>query len=239
MIDWIGDLAGIGDLLIDWLTLRHEGHRFAHRRPRVENSHAPRLHGSLGLASGTVRVVPYDAAWPTLYEAERARLASILAAHDVALQLEHTGSTAVPGLAAKPIIDILAGWKANDERTRAMRALETAGYAHRGEQGIAGRDFFRRGDPRQYHLHLVRVGSTFWSDHLTFRDHLRHTPDAATAYAALKLALAERYSSDRGRYTDGKEEFVRAALASARAVEHQGGERDSPSLPRQNGEHEL
>ena len=173
-------------------------------------------HPALGLPSGTVRVVPYDAAWPALLAHEAARLVSILEEYGLSLRLEHTGSTAVPGLAAKPIIDILAGWETEDARTNAIRALESAGYIYRGEQGIPGRDFFRRGDPRQYHLHLTRAGSEFWDDHLTFRDHLRATPEAARAYAALKLALAERYPADRERYTDGKEAFVRATLAEAR-----------------------
>jgi GrpB-like predicted nucleotidyltransferase (UPF0157 family) len=173
-------------------------------------------HISLGLASGTVRVVPYDPAWSALFDAEVARLAPILAAHGVTLRLEHTGSTAVPGLAAKPILDILAGWQVEGSREAAIRALESAGYQYRGESGIPGRDFFRRGEPRQYHVHLTRVGSTFWDDHLTFRDHLRARSDVADAYAALKHELAARYPTDREAYIDAKTEFVLAALANAR-----------------------
>jgi GrpB-like predicted nucleotidyltransferase (UPF0157 family) len=212
MIDWIGDV------MIDWLTLKLAGYRSKPRKARVTDALASREHRPLGLASGTVHVVPYDPAWPALFNDEAARLAPVLSAHGVALRLEHTGSTAVSGLAAKPILDILAGWETEDARARAIRALESAGYVHRGEQGIPGRDFFRRGDPRQYHLHLTRVGSTFWNDHLTFRDHLRASPKAAQAYAALKLALAERYPTDRERYTDAKEEFVRGVLATARSA---------------------
>ena len=174
------------------------------------------LQHSLGLASGTVRVVPYDPAWPALFNAELARLTPILALHGVALRIEHTGSTAVPGLAAKPILDILAGWEAEETRPGAIAAFEAAGYQYRGESGIPGRDFFRRGDPRQYHVHLARIGSAFWNDHLTFRDHLRATPAAAEAYAALKLALAARFPTDRERYIEEKTEFVQAVLATAR-----------------------
>jgi len=171
---------------------------------------------SLGLESGTVRVVPYDPAWRTLFDAEIARIAPFAAAHEILIRLEHTGSTAVPGLAAKPILDILAGYDGDGERTRAIRALETAGYTYRGEQGIPGRDFFRRGEKRQYHVHLTRVGSAFWDDHLTFRDHLRATPTAAEAYAELKLDLAARYPTERELYIEGKTEFVRETLARAR-----------------------
>jgi GrpB-like predicted nucleotidyltransferase (UPF0157 family) len=163
-----------------------------------------------------VRVVPYDPAWPALFAAEAQRLAPILAVHRIALRLEHTGSTAVPGLAAKPVLDLLAGWEAARDRATAIRALEAAGYLYRGEQGIAGRDFFRRGEPRQYHLHLARVGSEFWEDHRAFRDYLRDHPAAAAEYAGLKGSLAARYPTDRASYIEGKTAFVDATLARAR-----------------------
>ncbi|HKO16314.1 MAG TPA: GrpB family protein [Gemmatimonadaceae bacterium] len=170
----------------------------------------------LGLESGRVRVVPYDADWPALYAAEIARLTPFLQAAGLELVLEHTGSTAVPGLAAKPIVDILAGLPLESAREPAIIALQTAGYVHRGEQGIPGRNFFRRGEPRQYHLHLTRVGSTFWDDHRHFRDWLRTHPVAAAEYAALKQALAARYPTDREAYIDAKTAFVEAVLRTAR-----------------------
>src|SRR5256885_4784672 len=127
----------------------------------------------LGLESGRVRVVPYNEAWPALYAAEIARVTPLLAAANVPLVFEHTGSTAVPGLAAKPIIDILAGLTSEEARGSAIVALRAAGYVHRGEQEIPGRDFFRRGEPRQYHIHLTQVGSAFWHEHRTFREWVR------------------------------------------------------------------
>ena len=174
--------------------------------------------GSLGLESGVVRLAPYDTAWPAMYVAEVARLAPILLEHGVTLTLEHTGSTAVPGLAAKPILDILAGREAAGDRSAVIAALVAGGYTYRGEQGISGRDFFRRGDPRQYHLHLTTVGSTFWHDHRSFRDHLRAHADAAAAYEALKRALAARYPRDREAYIEGKTAFVQAIVAEARRL---------------------
>ena len=174
------------------------------------------MHGSLGLASGTVRVVPYDPAWPELYAAEIARVEPVLRSHGVSLVFEHTGSTAVPGLAAKPVLDILAGRTGVDDRARAIAALQAVGYVYRGEQGIAGRDFFRRGEPRQYHVHLAAVDSSFWRDHRTFRDYLCANPAAATRYAELKSALASRYPHDRNAYIDGKARFVEAILSEAR-----------------------
>jgi GrpB-like predicted nucleotidyltransferase (UPF0157 family) len=170
----------------------------------------------LGLESGVVRVEPYDEEWPVLYLEEAARVTEVLAAHGVTIVLEHSGSTSVPGLAAKPIIDILGGREPETPRERVIEALQGAGYTYRGEQGIPGRDFFRRGDPRQYHLHLTTIGSTFWHDHRDFRDHLRSDPEAVTEYARLKHELAARYPRDREAYIEAKTEFVRDTLAKAR-----------------------
>jgi GrpB-like predicted nucleotidyltransferase (UPF0157 family) len=170
----------------------------------------------LGLESGLVRVVPHSDAWPALYAAEIARVTPLLAAVGVQLVFEHTGSTAVPGLAAKPIIDILGGLTAEEGRTAATAALERAGYVHRGEQEIPGRDFFRRGEPRQYHLHLTRMHSAFWNDHLTFRDWLRTHPRAVTEYMTLKRQLAARFPTDREAYIEGKTPFVVSVLQEAR-----------------------
>ena len=171
----------------------------------------------LGLESGRVRVVPYNGAWPALYSAEITRLAPHLADAGAHVVLEHTGSTAVPGLAAKPIIDILAGLMAEEGRATAIAALEAADYVHRGAQEIPGHDFFRRGDPRQYHLHLTRVGSQFWRDHRLFREWLRAHSDTAAEYAAIKLALAERFPTDREAYIRGKTAFVANVLRAAQA----------------------
>jgi GrpB-like predicted nucleotidyltransferase (UPF0157 family) len=167
---------------------------------------------TLGLESGAVRVVSYNPAWPRLFEAESRRLATELMGCGIALQIEHSGSTSVPGLAAKPVLDMLAGRTADSDRTAIIDAISNAGYSYRGEQGIPGRDFFRRGSPRQYHLHLTIVGSTFWSEHRAFRDYLRSHPDAARAYAELKQRLAERYPRDREAYTNGKTDFIRSVI---------------------------
>jgi GrpB-like predicted nucleotidyltransferase (UPF0157 family) len=170
----------------------------------------------LGLQSGTVVVMPYHAGWADVYAREAERLHEHLKANGLAVVLEHTGSTSVPGLAAKPIIDILGGWRDDADRPRLIAALEAAGYIHRGEQGIAGREFFRRGNPRQYHLHLTAFGSTFWNDHLAFRNFLRANPEAREAYESLKMELAKRYPRDRERYIDGKAAFVEGILDRAR-----------------------
>ena len=145
---------------------------------------------SLGLESGTVRVVPYDLAWPSIFAAEADRLRHCFAAAELPLIVEHTGSTAVPGLAAKPILDILAGHQKGASVPAYIEVFKEAGYVHRGEQEIPGREFFRRGNPRAYHLHLTEIDSPFWRNHLTFRDRLRADNTLRDAYAALKRDLA-------------------------------------------------
>jgi GrpB-like predicted nucleotidyltransferase (UPF0157 family) len=167
---------------------------------------------SLGLESGTVRVVPYDPAWPELFAREADRLQTILAEADLPLVLEHTGSTAVPGLAAKPVLDMLGGYPEGAKVHSYVQAFEAAGYVHRGEQEIPGREFFRRGNPRAYHLHLVIVNSPFWQDHLAFRNRLRADSSLRDSYAALKRDLASRYARDREAYIAAKAPFIQHVL---------------------------
>jgi GrpB-like predicted nucleotidyltransferase (UPF0157 family) len=173
---------------------------------------------SLGLPRGQVIVVAPDPRWPELYTVESERIAQVLGASGQTVRLEHTGSTAVPGLPAKPIIDILAGRDPCASRAEVIDAIVGAGYQYRGEQGIPGRDFFRRGDPRSYHLHLTEIGSAFWQDHVDFRDYLRANASARDEYAAVKRELAARYPSNREAYIDGKAEVVLRLLRAARAV---------------------
>jgi GrpB-like predicted nucleotidyltransferase (UPF0157 family) len=170
---------------------------------------------TLGLERGIVRLVPYDPAWPGLYVAEAERLQESFTAAGLVGLLEHTGSTAIPGLPAKPVLDILGGYPEGASVTAYIDALTRADYIHRGEQGIPGREFFRRGNPRSYHLHLAAIDSAFWRDHLTFRDRLRADDSLRDAYAALKLDLAARFPQDRQAYIDAKAPFVKEILANA------------------------
>jgi GrpB-like predicted nucleotidyltransferase (UPF0157 family) len=163
---------------------------------------------SLGLESGTVRLVEYDHIWPGLFAAEVERVRIVLGP-GLPLALEHIGSTAVPGLLAKPILDLLGGYPSDATPAPYIEALLRAGYMHRGEQGIPGREFFRRGEPRAYHLHLAVRDGVFWTEHLAFRDALRTAPAVRDAYAELKLRLARQFPRDRESYIEGKGDFVR------------------------------
>ena len=168
---------------------------------------------TLGLESGIVRLVPYDREWPNLFAAEAERLHKLFAAAGLDIALEHTGSTAIPGLAAKPILDILGGYAQGTPVSECINVLTSAGYVHRGEQEIPGREFFRRGNPRSYHLHLAAIDSPFWWDHLTFRNRLRADEALRDAYAALKYDLAARFPRDREAYIEAKGPFVNNVLA--------------------------
>ena len=140
------------------------------------------------------------------------------ACYDLPIKLEHIGSTSVPGLAGKPLIDILAGVPPRDPRAPYVAALIQLGYEHLGAFGIPGRDYFRRGTPRTHHVHLFSWSSDAWRDHLLFRDYLRAHPDVAQEYAALKRELAAMFADDPPRYSEEKGPFIKSVLRRARAA---------------------
>jgi len=165
---------------------------------------------ALGLEPGVVRLVEYDGRWPSLFAAEERRIRGKCGA--LPLRLEHVGGTAIPGMCAKPVLDLLAGRPRGTAERDYVDALERAGYVYRGERGVAGRGFFCRGQPRSYHLHLVEEGSVLWRDCLGFRDYLRAHAEAARQFAEQKRALAARFSRDREGYTEAKSAHVQAIL---------------------------
>jgi GrpB-like predicted nucleotidyltransferase (UPF0157 family) len=122
-------------------------------------------------------------------------------------------------MCAKPILDIAAG-RPRDSSTRDyVAALERAGYEHRGERGVPGREYFRRGRPRAYHLHLVEDGGPLWCSYLAFRDYLRAHVQDARRFAELKRRLAARFPHDREAYMNAKSSHVRDILRLAGATE--------------------
>jgi len=159
-------------------------------------------------------IAPYDPVWPLDFAAEADRLAE--SCRDLPLRIEHIGSTAVPGLSAKPIIDILVGVPPRAAREPYVAAIRGLGYEHRGAAGIPGRNYFRRGSPRTHHIHLVSWSSALWRDHLLFRDWLRRNESAALEYAVLKRELAAMFADNRLRYSESKGPFIKATLRQAR-----------------------
>lgn len=168
-----------------------------------------------------VRVVPHDPVWADRFSEAAHELAVALGA---LASVHHIGSTAVPGLHAKPIIDLLVAapdLAHVDARTPAIVAL---GYEALGEYGLAGRRYFRREDgdgERTHHLHVWRVGAPALLRHLAFRDYLLAHPEAAAEYGALKRRLAKHHADDIEAYVAGKDDFVKAI--EARALAWHGG----------------
>lgn len=160
-----------------------------------------------------IEVVEYDPAWPRSFERERSRLVAAL--EDCALAIEHIGSTAVPGLAAKPVLDILITARPFPLSGRGIGAVEALGYHYLGENGIAGRQYFRT-RPHLRHLHVFAPGAIEAENHLLLRDFLRAHPEAAEEYAALKRDLARRHRLDREAYVEGKGALVATLLDAAR-----------------------
>jgi GrpB-like predicted nucleotidyltransferase (UPF0157 family) len=162
-----------------------------------------------------VRLVAYDSRWPAQFDAERALLANVLKPW-LAGPVEHIGSTAVVGLAAKPVIDIMAGIGDLDAALPALDAVATLGYKYFPYRPREMHWFCKPSPARRtHHLHLVPFDSPLWRERLAFRDILRESPETAVRYAVLKRDLAARHEFDREAYTDGKSDFVTAVLRRA------------------------
>jgi len=157
----------------------------------------------------------YSPLWPAIFDFERARLDAILG-KDAAV-IEHIGSTAVPGLGGKPIIDIMVGVAALAVVERRTPALVEDGYRYvpQFEKAMPERRYFVKthAQPGHFHVHAVLLDSPFWKRHLAFRDALRRDAKLAADYWKLKQRLAARYPNDRETYTEGKSAFIVEVLA--------------------------
>jgi GrpB-like predicted nucleotidyltransferase (UPF0157 family) len=164
-----------------------------------------------------VVIVDYDPAWPARFEKERAAIATAFGgAMEGVAAIEHVGSTAIPGCAAKPVIDIMIGVRSLADGLRCITPIVRFGYECMGEAGLPGRIYFRKGAPRTHHIHFVEHECDFWVRHLLFRDTLRARPDLVEQYSALKRGLAATFGHDRIGYTEAKSPFIESALARAR-----------------------
>ena len=162
-----------------------------------------------------VVLVPYDADWPRRFDEERRVLVELFAATTAVV--EHVGSTAVPGLGSKPVIDVMVGVPALALAEERIPALEAAGYEYVPdyETQLPERRYFRkpRLGPRTFHVHCVVMGSDLWIQHIAFRDYLRAHPEVAAAYYELKADLARRVT--KAEYTEAKRPFIEQVLARA------------------------
>jgi GrpB-like predicted nucleotidyltransferase (UPF0157 family) len=162
-----------------------------------------------------IYLVPYDERWPAQFEAERASLQSILQPW-LRGGIEHVGSTAVTGLSAKPVIDIMAGVESLEESRACFADLRAAGYQH-ADYRTEVMHWFCKPDfsHRTHHLHLVPYASAMWIERIAFRDYLRSNAAVAAEYAELKARLAARHPSDREAYTDAKGPFIARVVSAA------------------------
>jgi GrpB-like predicted nucleotidyltransferase (UPF0157 family) len=164
-----------------------------------------------------VHIVDYDPQWPAVFDHLRDQLHAALGS--LALRIEHVGSTAVPGLAAKPIIDLDVVIRGRGDLPAVTGRLRPLGYQPEGNLGVPGREAFTTppGAP-PHHLYVCPADSGALARHLAFRDFLRTHPATACAYAELKRSLARRFCTDRTAYTEAKTAFIDQVLTSARPV---------------------
>lgn len=171
-------------------------------------------------------VASYSEEWPLQFADARAELLEVLAPSRVVI--EHIGSTSIPGLAAKPIIDVLLGADSLGTIENAIQALAQRGYEYvsKYEGEFPARRYFVKSESHsalRINLHAVVQGSQFWLEHIAFRDALRSNPSLASQYQELKMHLAVKLAQDRPAYTAAKAPFIQAVVASALAYAHNGG----------------
>jgi len=172
----------------------------------------------LGLKRGTVQLLEHQECWHQLAAEATTQIKEILG--DVAIDIQHVGSTAICGIHAKPIIDIAVGVHNVDDVKPYIDVLQHAGIVFR-KQDVEGQILFVMGDfPndfRTHHIHVVRWNSTDWNHYINFRDYLNAFPEKAALYDALKCSLAEQFSENRGNYTSGKQQLIDQLLLEADA----------------------
>ncbi len=174
---------------------------------------------SLGLKRGTVELVPHNPKWQQLFEEEKKLLTDTFGGTVIAI--EHVGSTAVPGLMAKPILDMNIAVASLEVALGMKDKFEKLSYEHRPfkpghtKEGLREQELYVKGpeEKRTHHAHVITYNSNSWKNDLFFRDYLRKHKEVASEYAGLKRKLAAEYKDDRYAYTDKKREFIKMVLS--------------------------
>lgn len=169
----------------------------------------------IGLQRGIVALSAHRDGWKDAYEAERSRLCAV--ASHLLLDVQHVGSTAIPGLPAKPIIDMAATIASKAQVPPLADVLVRNGWTDRGDKGQEGGHLFVKylsPDVRTHHLHVVEADDPQWREYLTFRDTLRSDERIRRAYGRLKRRLQHRFPRNRPAYTAAKSDFIASVLAS-------------------------
>lgn len=170
----------------------------------------------MGLNRLNVELENYNKNWKKEFEKEKKLLKKIFG--DDAIDIQHVGSTAIPGLKAKPIIDIALAVENLDIALKHREELEKEDYNFRGNAGVEGRYFFAKGkeENRTHYLHIEPINSSNWESHILYKKYLLNNPDTIVEYEKLKEELAEKYPNDRKKYTEGKNNFIQNILKKAK-----------------------
>lgn len=174
----------------------------------------------IGLNKNLVTVYPYDPTWADEYAKEEKILKQLLKDFDV--RIEHVGSTSIPGLSAKPIIDIAIGSKTEEILFQVAKCLEDAGYDMLNAYEDRGEILARKGAPecRTHYIHIQLLGSEYWNEFVYFKKYLLDHPESVKEYQKLKEELSVKYADERKKYTAAKNEFITNILEKAYKMYH-------------------
>lgn len=168
----------------------------------------------LGLKRGELRVSPYREEWKNLFEIEKRDIEEAIG--DYIEDIQHVGSTSIPGMPAKPILDIAITVKNFEEARICIEPLCEREYTYKGENGIPRRHYFLKGEPCTHHIHLIEEDSEEWEKLILFRDYLRSHQNTAEEYKELKRNLLQKFRGDRKFYQAAKSDFVEAVIRKSR-----------------------
>lgn len=157
-----------------------------------------------------IKLVDYKSEWTDKFNLEKDKIREVLKPYSC--ETEHIGSTSVIQMTAKPIIDIAIKLETVEHVTKLVRPLSNLSYTYKGEYGLKGRHFFEKGNPRQYHLHIVDDTTEHWMRWIKFRDLLRKNKTIREEYIKLKTELAEKFHYERDKYTQGKSDFINSMI---------------------------
>jgi GrpB-like predicted nucleotidyltransferase (UPF0157 family) len=169
----------------------------------------------IGLPADILQFLPYNPEWKILFEEEKQQLQSTIG-NDI-VDIQHIGSTSIPGIIAKPILDIGIAVNNFEEAAICIKPLEKMGYTYKGESGIPRRHWFAKGEPTTHHVHILEIHSQNWKNNLIFRDYLKRNLEIAKQYAELKMQLLKQFNADRDAYQEAKKPFIEQVLKQAQS----------------------
>ncbi len=168
----------------------------------------------IGLKRNIVILAPYTPEWAKLFVEEKNLLQTLIGKY--VMDIQHIGSTSIPEMIAKPIIDIGISIVEFEKGKECIKLIESLGYKYKGENEIPRRHYFVKGDTRTHHIHMLEYNSEEWKNHIIFRDFLIKNPQIAKKYIQLKKELAKKFRNDRLSYSNGKSEFIEHILMMAK-----------------------